>query len=57
LRRVEAISPDSSESGIEIKDDTSDGATKGSGLMHHKFIIVDGKATVITSGNLTRSDL
>lgn len=45
------------ESGIEIKDDTSDGATKGSGLMHHKFIIVDGKATVITSGNLTTSDL
>ena len=42
-------------SDIEIKDDTSDGATKGSGLMHHKFVVVDGKTTVITSGNLTTS--
>jgi phosphatidylserine/phosphatidylglycerophosphate/cardiolipin synthase-like enzyme len=45
------------ESGIEIKDDTSDGATKGSGLMHHKFIVVDGKTTIISSGNLTTSEL
>ena len=45
------------ESGIEIKDDTSGGATKGSGLMHHKFILVDGKTTIISSGNLTTSDL
>lgn len=45
------------ESGIEIKDDTSDGATKGSGLMHHKFIVVDEKTTLISSGNLTTSDL
>jgi phosphatidylserine/phosphatidylglycerophosphate/cardiolipin synthase-like enzyme len=45
------------ESGIEIKDDTSDGATKGSGLMHHKFIVVDGKTTIISSGNLTTSDM
>lgn len=44
-------------SGIEIKDDTSDGATKGSGLMHHKFLVVDGKTTIISSGNLTTSDL
>lgn len=44
-------------SGIEIKDDTSNGATKGSGLMHHKFIVVDGKTTIISSGNLTTSDL
>lgn len=44
-------------SGIEIKDDTSDGATKGSGLMHHKFIVVDEKTTIISSGNLTTSDI
>ncbi len=44
------------QNGIEIKDDTSDGATKGSGLMHHKFIVVDGKTTIISSGNLTNSD-
>lgn len=45
------------ESGIEIKDDTSGGATKGSGLMHHKFVVVDGKTTIISSGNLTTSDM
>lgn len=45
------------QSGIEIKDDTSDGATKGSGLMHHKFVVVDGKTTIISSGNLTTSDM
>lgn len=45
------------ESGIEIKDDTSDGATKGSGLMHHKFIVIDGATTIISSGNFTTSDM
>ena len=45
------------ESGIEIKDDTFGGATKGSGLMHHKFIVIDGKTAIISSGNLTTSDL
>lgn len=45
------------EGGIEIKDDTSDGATKGSGLMHHKFVVVDGKTTIVSSANLTTSDL
>jgi phosphatidylserine/phosphatidylglycerophosphate/cardiolipin synthase-like enzyme len=44
-------------SGIEIKDDTSDSATKGSGLMHHKFLVVDGKTSIISSGNLTTSDM
>uniref|UniRef100_A0A0C1R4N6 phospholipase D n=1 Tax=Tolypothrix bouteillei VB521301 TaxID=1479485 RepID=A0A0C1R4N6_9CYAN len=44
-------------SGIEIKDDTSSRAPKGSGLMHHKFVVVDGKTTIISSGNLTNSDL
>jgi phosphatidylserine/phosphatidylglycerophosphate/cardiolipin synthase-like enzyme len=45
------------ESGIEIKDDTSGGMTKGSGLMHHKFLVVDGKTSIISSGNLTTSDM
>src|SRR5919199_5932411 len=45
------------DSGIEIRDDTSGGATKGSGLMHHKFVVVDGKTTIISSGNFTTSDL
>ena len=45
------------KSGIQIKDDTSEGATKGSGLMHHKFIVVDGKTTIISSGNFTTSDM
>lgn len=45
------------ESGIEIKDDTSGGATKGSGLMHHKFIVIDGTTTIISSGNFTTSDM
>lgn len=45
------------KSGIEIKDDTSGGVTKGSGLMHHKFVVVDGKTTIISSANLTTSDM
>ncbi|NJM74102.1 MAG: phosphatidylserine/phosphatidylglycerophosphate/cardiolipin synthase family protein [Scytonema sp. RU_4_4] len=43
--------------GIEIKDDTSGGATQGSGLMHHKFVVIDEKTTIISSGNLTTSDI
>lgn len=43
--------------GIEIKDDTFGSGTKASGLMHHKFVVIDGKTTIISSGNLTTSDL
>ena len=35
-------------------DDTADGS-KGSGLMHHKFVIVDGKTVIVTSANFTLS--
>ncbi|GAA6619764.1 phospholipase D-like domain-containing protein [Scytonema sp. NUACC26] len=43
-------------SGIEIKDDTSNRAPKGSGLMHHKFMVVDNIYTIVSSGNLTTSE-
>jgi phosphatidylserine/phosphatidylglycerophosphate/cardiolipin synthase-like enzyme len=42
--------------GIAVIDDTADGS-KGSGLMHHKFMVVDGKKTIITSANWTMSDI
>jgi phosphatidylserine/phosphatidylglycerophosphate/cardiolipin synthase-like enzyme len=45
------------ESGIEIKDDTSSYAPKGSGIMHHKFIVIDRKTTIISSANFTTSDM
>lgn len=37
-------------------DDTADGSA-GSGLMHHKFAIVDNQTVVITSANFTTSDI
>ncbi len=41
---------------ISRRDDTSDGS-KGSGLMHHKFMVIDGKTTIVTSANWTTSDI
>ncbi|MBF2064202.1 MAG: DUF655 domain-containing protein [Calothrix sp. C42_A2020_038] len=37
-------------------DDTSDGS-RGSGLMHHKFIVVDNRFVIVTSANFTLSDV
>jgi len=37
-------------------DDTADGSA-GSNLMHHKFIVVDGQTVIISSANLTTSDV
>jgi phosphatidylserine/phosphatidylglycerophosphate/cardiolipin synthase-like enzyme len=42
--------------GIPIIDDREDGS-KGSGLMHHKFIVIDQKVVVTGSANFTLSDI
>lgn len=42
--------------GIPILDDTADGS-KGSGLMHHKFMVVDETMLVATSANFTLSGI
>ncbi|MEO1591093.1 MAG: phospholipase D-like domain-containing protein [Cyanobacteria bacterium J06632_22] len=41
---------------IPLLDDTADG-TKGSGLMHHKFMIIDGQQVITGSANWTLSGL
>ena len=42
--------------GIPLIDDTADGS-KGSDLMHHKFVTIDGQRSIITSANFTASDV
>ena len=42
--------------GIPILDDAADGSS-GSGLMHHKFMVVDGHQVIVTSANWTMSDI
>ncbi len=44
------------KANILIIDDREDGS-KGSGLMHHKFIVIDGKKIVTGSANFTLSDI
>ena len=41
---------------VPILDDTADGS-KGSDLMHHKFIVVDGQRLLLGSANFTTSDI
>lgn len=41
---------------VSVIDDTSD-SSAGSGLMHHKFMVVDSKKVVVTSANFTMSDV
>ncbi|MGR3275403.1 phospholipase D-like domain-containing protein [Acaryochloris marina NIES-2412] len=42
--------------GIPWLDDTADGSA-GSGLMHHKFLVIDGQTTLVTTANFTLSGL
>jgi phosphatidylserine/phosphatidylglycerophosphate/cardiolipin synthase-like enzyme len=41
---------------IPVIDDTADGS-QGNGLMHHKFMAIDGQRTLVTSANWTMSDV
>lgn len=44
------------DAGVPLIDDTADGS-KGSDLMHHKFIVVDGHTVISGSANFTWSDI
>ncbi|WP_339383316.1 phospholipase D-like domain-containing protein [Oculatella sp. LEGE 06141] len=41
---------------IPLIDDTADGS-KGSDLMHHKFVVIDRQRVLVASANLTTSDV
>ena len=42
------------QAGVPLLDDTADGS-RGSGLMHHKFMVIDGQSVVTGSANFTPS--
>ena len=44
------------QAGVALIDDTADGS-KGSGLMHHKFMVVDGQKVITGSSNFTISGI
>jgi phosphatidylserine/phosphatidylglycerophosphate/cardiolipin synthase-like enzyme len=39
---------------VPMMDDTFD-TSRGSGLMHHKFMVVDGRSTIVSTANFTMS--
>ena len=45
------------KSKVKIKDDDSDKYGSSSGLMHHKFVVVDDKHLVLSSANFTMSGI
>ncbi len=42
--------------GVPLLDDTADGS-KGSGLMHSKYLVVDGRTVIMGSANFTASGI
>ncbi|MEL6385346.1 MAG: phospholipase D-like domain-containing protein, partial [Cyanobacteria bacterium J06626_18] len=44
------------KASVPLLDDTADGS-KGSGLMHHKFMVIDGRTVVMGSANWTLSGI
>ena len=42
--------------GVPVIDDTADGSS-GSGLMHHKFVVIDQQVVLTTSANFTSSGI
>lgn len=42
------------KANIPVMDDSFD-SSRGSGLMHHKFVVVDGKSTIVSTANFTMS--
>ena len=44
------------QAGVSLIDDTADGS-KGSGLMHHKFMVIDHEKVIAGSNNYTLSDI